>query len=178
MWCGSSIPLSIDLLKTYAKCPCLTLGDHLIAYRKENAVLFLTMRKRIGLVSFIVGCILVSHTTGRGGAAGARQTQEGSETPQFGSDYEDLTPQQKALVDDLYHRFSEVTGRELKPEEAYGQARLSERTTFEAVTHALSTTLLSDENGNSLGTALDLIEHLETVNGKIKGAPGDHQFRL
>ena len=71
-----------------------------------------------------------------------------------------------------------MTGQELKPEEAYGQARLSARTTFEAVTHALSTTPLSDQNGNSFGTALDLIEHLETVNGKIKGARGDQQFRM
>ncbi len=56
--------------------------------------------------------------------------------------------------------------------------RLSTRTTFDAVTHALMTTTLSDESGQSLGTALDLIDYMETIKGKIKGERGDRQFRM
>ena len=129
------------------------------------------------LVGVFLGCAALALTAVEA-SAGPRRNQGGDEPPQFGGAYEELTPQQKVLVDNLYRRFSEVTGRELKPEEAYGQARLSVRTTFEAVTHALGTSALSDQNGDSLGTALDLIEHLETVNGKVKSARGDQQFRM
>ena len=49
---------------------------------------------------------------------------------------------------------------------------------FDAVTHALVTTELTDESGQSLGTALDLVAQLETIKGKIKGVGGDQQFRI
>jgi len=50
-------------------------------------------------------------------------------------------------------------------------------TTFDAITDALAETTLSDEAGNSLGTAMDLVVRLERVNGAIQGAGGDLQFR-
>jgi hypothetical protein len=111
-------------------------------------------------------------------SAVAQQAETQSDQPVFGGVYADLTPRQKELVDDLYSRFSELTGLDVDPEETYDSARLSARTTFEAVTHALHTSVLTDENGAPLGTALDLIEHLETIHGKIRGARSDHQFRM
>lgn len=112
--------------------------------------------------------------------AGASQNvwAQGEEPDAFGGEYAALSPRQQELAADLYRRFSEVTGIEVAPEEAYNRARLSSRTTFEAVTHALATSELTGEDGGSLGTALDLVEHLETVHGKIKGARGDYQFRV
>ena len=83
--------------------------------RKENTVTYLTTRKRAAIVGAVVGCTLFSVTARGLDPAYARQSQEGAETPQFGSEYEELTPQQKALVDDLCLRFKEVTGRELNP---------------------------------------------------------------
>ncbi len=74
--------------------------------------------------------------------------------------------------------FNEVIGRSAPPDVVYNLARLSSRTTFDAVTHALMTTELTDESGQSLGTALDLVAQLETIKGKIKGAGGDQQFRI
>ena len=141
-------------------------------------MIFTFRRNPVRFVAICVGYAVFALTARAATRAEAPPGQEAVESQPFQGAYEDLTPQQKALVDDLYGRFSEVTGRELKPEEAYAQARLSARTTFEAVTHALSTTPLSDQNGDSLGTALDLIEHLEAVNGKVKGARGDQQFRI
>jgi hypothetical protein len=107
-------------------------------------------------------------------SAGAQSTQES-----FGGRYADLEPDQEALIDDWVRRFKEVTGQDVSSEYLYDNVlRLSTRTTFHAVTHALRTTELTDASGAPLGTALGLVEHIETVHGKLKGAPGDHQFRI
>ena len=55
---------------------------------------------------------------------------------------------------------------------------LSTKTTFEAVTHALMTTPLTDASGQTFGDGLTLIERVDTVKGEIPGASGDRQFRM
>ena len=55
---------------------------------------------------------------------------------------------------------------------------VSERTTFDAVTHALMKTKLSDESGASLGSALDLVAGVDRISGQQQGRQGDEQFRL
>jgi len=97
---------------------------------------------------------------------------------QFGGTYDLLEPQQRRLIDDWVRRFNEVTDRDTPPDVLYNVIRLSTRTTFDAVTHALITTPLTDASGQSLGTALDLVEYLETIKGKVKGERGDRQFRM
>ena len=107
------------------------------------------------------------------------QTATEAETPRtFGGLYATLDPHQRALVDDLYRRVSAIGGRQIDPQAAYDAARLSIRTTFDAVTHALLRSTLTDAEGHSLGTALDLVQHLEAVNGKEPGVGGDQQFRM
>ena len=106
------------------------------------------------------------------------QEQDTTSQGVFGGQYSGLGVRQKALIDDIYDRFNAVAGENLTPEEGYDRSRLSLRTTFEAVTHALRESELSDESGKPLGTALDLIGHLEAVHGKIKGTRGDQQFRM
>ena len=108
------------------------------------------------------------------------QSSQGDEaTPrQFGGTYDLLEPGQRRLVDDWVRRFNEVVGRTVPPDVIYNLARLSTRTTFDAVSHALITTELTDASGQSLGTALDLVDQLETIKGKVKGAGGDQQFRI
>jgi hypothetical protein len=103
------------------------------------------------------------------------------ETPpiDFGGTYENLSGRQKALVDDWVARFNEVTKQDVPARVFYDDfVKLSTKTTFEAVTHALATTRLTDSSGRSLGTALGLVEKMETVQGKSKGASGDRQFRM
>ena len=102
-----------------------------------------------------------------------------NERQTFGGGYAELEPEQRRLVEDWVQRFREVTGQDVSPQYTYDDVmRLSSRTTFDAVTHALFTTELTDASGASLGSALDLVDHVETVHGKIKGASGDHQFRI
>ena len=98
--------------------------------------------------------------------------------PEFGGKYADLTPRQIELFDDLLRRFNELTGEALDPETTYDLARLSKRTTYEAATHALANSTLTDANGESVGSALDLVEHLEAIQGKVESGRSDEQFRL
>jgi hypothetical protein len=111
---------------------------------------------------------------------GQAQSSQTTDEPQrrFGGTYDLLEPEQRRLIDDWVRRFSEVTGRSVPPDVLYNVIRLSTRTTFDAVTHALLTTSLTDESGKSLGPALDLVEHMETIKGKVKGESGDRQFRM
>ncbi len=96
----------------------------------------------------------------------------------FGGTYADLSLHQRALVDDWFGRFNAAVGTDLRPEQAYDEIPISVRTTFEAVTHALSNSVLTSAAGDSLCTALDLIEKLDHVRGRVPGARGDLQFRI
>jgi hypothetical protein len=106
----------------------------------------------------------------------AQNTPTKSTTP-FPGTYEQLKPQQKLLIDDWYADYNKMMHENL-PLSDYDQLSLSVRTTFEAVTHALMTTNLTDQSGKPLGNALSLVESIETINGKIPKARGDLQFRM
>jgi hypothetical protein len=98
---------------------------------------------------------------------------------QFGSAYSELDPQRQKLVDDWVTRLNEVSGLKEEPGPFYdNNVKLSTKTTFDAVTHALMTTALTGPSGESLGNALDVIEHVESVSGRVPGASGDLQFRI
>jgi hypothetical protein len=75
-------------------------------------------------------------------------------------------------------RFNSTAKQNVDAEKAYDAARLSLRTTFDAVTHALMNTKLTSQDGRSLGTALDLIDILDDIAGEEQGARGDRQFRV
>src|SRR5689334_11370018 len=91
--------------------------------------------------------------------------------------YEELSPAQKKLIDEWYAEYNQMTHDNSQPTE-YNQFSLSTRTTFEAVTHALMTTELTDKSGKSMGNALDLVQSIEAINGKVPRARGDLQFRI
>jgi hypothetical protein len=111
--------------------------------------------------------------------AGTRAVRQPQEPISFGGGYAGLSPEQKKLVDDWFRRFREVTGQELEPGSFYDDfVKLSTKTTFDAVTHALGRSSLTDSGGKPLGTALDLVQRVEAVRGKLKGSPGDRQFRM
>ena len=99
--------------------------------------------------------------------------------PRFGGAYADLGERRQKLVDDWVARFNRSTGQTLKSEAFYDTyLRLSKKTTFEAVSHALMTTALTDASGTSLGDALALVDHVNSVRGEVPGASGDSQFRM
>ena len=125
-------------------------------------------------VALAVACLLVVQLPYLGVPLRAQVTSDN----EFGREYSDLSPEQQALLDDFFARFSEVTGESVDPTETYGLTRMSVRTTFEAVTHALQATTLTDASGRPLGTGLDLIDQIETVSGRVHGTGTDQQFRL
>ena len=101
-----------------------------------------------------------------------------SETVELGKSYASLRPEQKPLVDDFIRRYNATTGSKLVPQAAYDNGRLSVRTTFDGVTHALLNAKMTDASGKSLGRAIDLVEAVDEVFGEESGVGGDRQFRL
>jgi hypothetical protein len=92
--------------------------------------------------------------------------------------YAGLTPPQKQLADQWFREYNRVSGEKLVPSKEYGKLALSIRSTFEAVTNALMKTKVVDERGRSLGTAIDLINYVELVRGRVPDEGGDKQFRV
>jgi hypothetical protein len=99
-------------------------------------------------------------------------------TGNFAGEYRSLKPEQKALVDDWMKRFSETIGKPVDPQMAYDNLPVSTRTTFNAVTQALLATQLTDARGSKLGSAMQIIDKVDTVHGAIPGTRGDEQFRI
>jgi hypothetical protein len=97
---------------------------------------------------------------------------------EFAGTYEGLEYEQRRLIDDFAERAQAVTQGTLEPAQVYSDLPMSVRTTFEGVTNALLESHLTDANGESLGTALDLVAQVERVNGSIQGVGGDQQFRM
>ena len=100
------------------------------------------------------------------------------QAPVLTGSYDDLAPAQRRLVVDWFRQYNEIMGENLVAREAYEKLPVSTRTTFEAVTHALMQTELTDDEGQSLGTAMDLVAQIETVRGKVPNTGGDFQFRV
>ena len=70
------------------------------------------------------------------------------------------------------------TGQNLSPDERFRALSPSEQTTFDGVTHALLHSSLTDDSGQPLGRAFDLVAILERIAGQQSGRSGDQQFRL
>ena len=136
------------------------------------------------LVQVIILSLVVAGLAGD--SAAQKQTPAKATSPNkqansphaFGESYATLLPEQKRLLVDFVRRYDQTTGSKLDPEQAYNGARVSVRTTFDAVTHALLSTKLANEKGESLGRAIDLVEAMDQVLGEEAGAGGDRQFRM
>ncbi len=131
-------------------------------------------RPRVAAPALLAVLVLATGTASAQGVA----TDQGSRPPIFGGQYADLSPRQQALVDDWFRRFNEEQDTSLDAKVAYDQIPISVRTTFEAVTHALSNSTLTSQAGDSLGAAVDLVEKVDHVKGRLPGARGDLQFRI
>ena len=99
----------------------------------------------------VVAVGLVSAQTQPNQKKAATSPKPKSETLELGKSYAALRPEQKRLVDEFVRRYNATTGSNLVPEQAYDNARLSVRTTFDAVTHALLNAKITDAHGKSLG---------------------------
>ncbi len=94
------------------------------------------------------------------------------------SRFGDLSPEQKKLFEGYTKTYNEETEFDLTPQAHFNSMMISERTTFDAVTHALMGSSLTDENGNSLGNPIDLVKGIERIAGQYYGRAGDQQFRI
>jgi hypothetical protein len=104
--------------------------------------------------------------------------KDGNSGREIGKSYSKLLPEQKRLVDDYIGHYNQTIGSKVVPQEAYDSARLSVRTTFDAVTHALLKAKLTDVNHKNLGHAIDLVDAVDEVMGEESTVGGDRQFRL
>ncbi len=135
------------------------------------------MVSRSRMVGWIFSLVLIG-TAATAIPSDAPAGQSGP-TFQFSGRYADLAPAQQRLLNDWLERFIQLTGKTLPPtEEIYERVSISNRATFEAITHALLNTSLSDESGAPMGNALELVLHMETVRGQMPGVGGDLQFRM
>src|SRR5688572_1985135 len=89
-----------------------------------------------------------------------------------------LAAEQQRLYAPYAMADAQARGRQLTAEEHFETQAISERTTYDAVTHALLNSPLTDGGGLSLGRAFDLLAGLERVAGQYYGRSGDQQFRL
>lgn len=97
----------------------------------------------------------------------------------FGGGFDSLEPEQQALVRKWHGEYEQITGRTLDPEISYDNLPLATRTTFDAVTHALLRTKLTDgANGQPIGNGLELVKLVESVHGQLQNARGDQQYRI
>jgi hypothetical protein len=101
------------------------------------------------------------------------QTSQGS-----GVAYGRLYEKARKLFDQWAAEQNKLDNKNLTPAEQYNQLTLSQRTTYEAITHALWFTKLTDESGKPMGSALDLVASLENIAGEVPGKRGDVQYRL
>jgi hypothetical protein len=129
----------------------------------------------LGLAIFVLAGASAQKQTSR--KAPAAQSQTG-DTRVFGQSYATLRPEQKNFINDFVRRYNQTMGSEFVPEQLYDGARMSVRTTFDAVTHALLTTKLTNDKGQSLCRAIDLVDAIDDVMGEEAGVRGDRQFRM
>jgi hypothetical protein len=94
------------------------------------------------------------------------------------SRYADLQTRQKELFDSYAADYNIQTERNLTNQQYFDSLPISERTTYDAVTHALMNSKLTNKDGSSLGVSLDLVDRVDRVAGQYFGRSGDEQFRI
>ncbi len=144
--------------------------------------------RRFSLFLFLAGCLLIpidyygaaqkKKDPAKQSSTSANGKENGKPKKGFGGKYKDLNTWQRSLVDDAVQRVNLLMKTNYTSEKTYNELSSSNRTTFEAVTHALSTTKLTDKSGVSLGVASDLFQSVEEIAGEKIDARGDQQFRV
>ena len=130
------------------------------------------------LTVFVGANVVIGQTQPNSKKESTNPTKEGDSRQEIGKSYSRLRPEQQRLVDDYVSHYNQTTGSKIVPQGAYDNARISVRTTFDAVTHALLKVKLTDAKGNSLGRPIDLVDAVDEVMGQQSGVGSDSQFRL
>ena len=101
-----------------------------------------------------------------------------SSCARFRNRYVELEPERQRLFDTYARAMNVRLGENLTPEERFRALSPSEQTTFDGVTHALLHSPLTDDRGQPLGRAIDLVASIERIAGEQAGRSGDQQFRI
>src|SRR5262249_16891095 len=96
----------------------------------------------------------------------------------FGGKYSNLQDEQKNLIERWTREIGKIVGTQPDPEHSYDELPLSSRTTYEAITNALLHTTLTNRSGKPIGRAIDLVDVIERIAGRVGETRGDHQFRV
>jgi hypothetical protein len=92
--------------------------------------------------------------------------------------YIELDSDRQRLFDTYARELNARLGENQSPEERFRALSVSEQTTFDAVSHALLQSTLSNEARQPLGRALDLVIGLARIAGESAGRGTDQQFRI
>jgi len=92
--------------------------------------------------------------------------------------YIELDAERQRLFDTYARGINVRLAENLTPEERFRAFSPSEQTTFDAITHALMNSTLTDDNRQPLGRAFDLLAGLDRIAGEQAGRSGDQQFRI
>jgi len=92
--------------------------------------------------------------------------------------YVELDTERQRLFDTYARTMNVKLGENMSPEQRFHALSLSEQTTFDAITHALLHTALTDDAGRPLGNTLALVAGLDRIAGEQSGRGGDQQFRI
>jgi hypothetical protein len=92
--------------------------------------------------------------------------------------FAELEPERQKLFDTYTQTLNAKSGQTLSPDDRFRALTPSEQTTFDAVTHALMRSTITDQEGRSLGRGLDLVTGVERIAGQQAGRSGDLQFRV
>src|SRR5262245_37473797 len=108
---------------------------------------------------------------------GAQQAAKPSQAELY--KYQRLKGRQVTLFDQWAAEQNKQNGTNLHPAIIYSSLTTSQRSTFEAVTHALSRSRLNDDKGRPIRhNALELMTAVNEIAGQVKGLGSDQQFRL
>jgi hypothetical protein len=107
---------------------------------------------------------------------GAQQAAKPSQADLYS--YQRLKGRQLTVFDQWAAEHNKRSGTGLHPAIVYAALTPSQRSTFEAVTHALSRSRLTDDGKPLRQNALELVTAVDEIAGQVKGVGGDHQFRL
>ena len=92
--------------------------------------------------------------------------------------YVELEPERQRIFDTYARAMNARLAENLTPDERFRALSPSEQTTFDAITHALLHSPLTDDRGQPLGRAIDLVAGLDRIAGEQAGRSGDQQFRI
>ena len=83
--------------------------------------------------------------------------------------YVELDAERQRIFDTYARAMNVKLGENLSPEERFRALSPSEQTTFDAITHALMHSTLTDDAGQPLGRALDLVAGVDRIAGEQAG---------